>query len=117
MFVTPSQGIGRGPGRAGRRYRAPDAAQQVDQGVDEGARAALEAARRAGAGQVAHEEPQVEAADLHEQTLQDVSVAALVQAAHPVSLIELGVGAFQSLTALPQQPLAARTPRIRRRLA
>ena len=62
--------------RCGARYEAPEAAQCEPQGVDEGANAALEAARRPDAEQLPHEQPEIQAADLQEQALEDVAVSA-----------------------------------------
>ena len=62
--------------RRGARYEAPEAAQCEPQGVDEGAGAALEAARRPDAEQLPHEQPEIQAADLQEQALEDVAVSA-----------------------------------------
>ena len=56
-------------------------------------RAALEAPRRAHPGQVPHEQPQVDAADLHEPPFQDVGMPAQMHAAHPA-----GLGATRGFT-------------------
>ena len=52
----------------------PESAHQADQGVEDGCRAALEAPRRADACQLPHQEPEVEAADVYKQTLEDIRV-------------------------------------------
>ena len=58
---------------------APEAAQCEQQGVDEGAGAALEAARRPDARQPPQEQPEIQAADLQAQALEDVAVSAQVR--------------------------------------
>ena len=123
MFATPRNTVDseriwlicavRGPGWP---YACPDATERDDQGGERRRRVALEAPRRAHARQLAQEQPEVEAADVNEQPLENVGVSPQMHAAHPARLVEMRVGAFQSLTPLPQQPLP-RTPRIRRRLA
>ena len=87
---------------------APEAAQCEQQGVDEGAGAALEAARRPDARQPPQEQPEIQAADLQEQALEDVAVSAQVHAAHAPGLVEMGVGTFEPFAAPAQQPLPAR---------
>ena len=72
-------------------------AEQGEQGTERGHRAALEATRRADARQLPHEQPEIEAADLHEHALQDVGMPAQMHAAHPSGLIEMRVGTFQPL--------------------
>ena len=52
--------------------------------------AALQAPWRADAEALAHREPQVEAAAMNQQTLQDVVVFPQVRASHPAGLIEVG---------------------------
>ena len=95
----------RGPGWP---YACPDATERDDQGGERRRRVALEAPRRAHAGQLAQEQPEVEPADVNEQTLENVGVSTQVHAAHPARLVEMRVGAFEPLAALPQQPLPAR---------
>ena len=85
-------------------------AEQGEQGTERGHRAALEATRRADARQLPHEQPEIEAADLHEHALQDVGMPAQMHAAHPSGLIEMRVGTFQPLAPLPQQPLPTGAP-------
>ncbi len=93
---------------------APEAAQCEQQGVDEGAGAALEAARRPDARQPPQEQPKIQAADLQEQALEDVAVSAQVHAAHAPGLVEMGVGTFAPFAAPAQQPLPARAAAARR---
>ena len=85
--------------RRGARYEAPGAAQCEPQGVNEGAGAALEAARRPDAEQLPHEQPEIQAADLQEQALEDVAVSAQVHAAHPSGCVEMRMGTFEAFTA------------------
>ena len=87
--------------RPGARYGAPEAAAQGDQGTEHGHRAALEA-RRADARQLPHEQPEIEAADMHEHTL----LPAQMRAAHPPGLVEtLGRSATRPSGAI--QPIFA----------
>ena len=70
----------------------PTSAQEADQRVQKRRRAALEATRRTDARQLPHEQPQIEAADVHEQPFQDVGMPAQMHAAHAAGVIEMGVG-------------------------
>ena len=88
-------------------HSPPAAAQEADQRLHQRRRAALEAPRRADARQVRHEQPEIDAADLDEQPLQNVGMPAQMDAAHPAGLIEMRVGPFQQLAPLPQQPFSA----------
>src|ERR1700675_1720347 len=67
----------------------------------------LIAARRADADQVAHDEPEIEASRMNQQTLEDVRVAAQMRAAHPTGVIEMREGAFDPLPPLMHQAPAA----------
>ena len=89
-----SRGIGRIDRfhRPGKRYRAPAAAESPDlQGVKESPGAALEAARGPEACQFAHEEAQIRAADVDEQTLEHVGVSAQMHAAQSPGFVEVSV--------------------------
>ena len=57
---------------------SPTRAEQVDEAPDTHRRAVLEAPRRTDARQLPHEQPEIGAADVHEQSLQDVGMAAQV---------------------------------------
>ena len=104
----------RGPGVT---QKPPAPGQETDQ-LAEGSRcAALEAPRCAHARQLPHQQPEIEAADVHEQTFQDIGMPAQMHVAHPAGRVEVGVGPFQKLAALPQEPVPARAPRMRRRFA
>jgi hypothetical protein len=63
--------------------------------------------RRAGADQVAHDEPEIEAARMNQQALEDIGVAAQMRAAHPTGVVEMGEGAFDPLAPLTHQAPAA----------
>lgn len=86
------------------RYESPAAAQDVFQGVKKGSSAALEAPRRADARQAANEQAEIEAADVHQEALPDVGVSPQMYPAHAPGLVEMGVGSFEPLAALAQQP-------------
>ena len=94
----------------GMTQKPAASAQETDQRTDSRRRAALEAPRCAHARQLPHQEPEIEAADVHEQTFQDIGMPAQMHAAHPAGLVEMGVGPFQELAALSQQPVPARAP-------
>ena len=68
---------------------------------------ALQPARRADADQVTHDEPEIEATRMNQQTLQDVRVAAQMRAAHPARVVEMREGAFDALAALAHQSASA----------
>ena len=88
--------------RVRRRHTPPTWAQEADQRVQKRGRAALEATRRTDARQLPHEQPQIEAADVHEQPFQDVGMPAQMHAAHAAGLIEMSVGPLQQFAPLPQ---------------
>ena len=75
--------------------KAPDAVDQGAQRADDSRRAALEAPRRTDARQLPHQEPDVKAAHLHEQTFQDVRMPPHVHTAHPAGLRAMRGGTFQ----------------------
>ena len=101
----PHDGTGRS-WRFGARWvhTPPTSAQEADQRVQKGGRAALEAPRRTDARQLPHEQPQIEAADVYEQPFQDVGMPAQMHAAHAAGLIEMSVGPFQQFAPLPHPP-------------
>ena len=53
------------------RHTLVEPAQEADHGTTKGRRAALEAPRRTHARQLPHEQPEVEATDVHEQAFED----------------------------------------------
>jgi hypothetical protein len=73
-----------------------------------GRQAILRPARLAATNQVAHDEPEIEAARMNQQTLEDIGVAAQMRAAHPTGVVEMREGAFDSLAPLTHQAPAAR---------
>ena len=62
---------------------------------------------RPDAEQLPHEQPEIQAADLQEQALEDVAVSAQVHAAHPSGCVEMRLGTFEAFTAPTQQPITA----------
>ena len=112
MFVlscrrSPPRRIRRiwGLGGPGSLQTLAEPAQEVDQGTQKG-RAALEAPRRTDARQLPHEQPEVEATDVHEQAFEDIGMAAQMHPAHAPGLVEMRVGPFHPFAALPQQVLS-----------
>ena len=59
-----------------RDQPALGSAQEHQKRRDDGRRAILQPARRAAADQVAHDEPEIEAARMNQQALEDIDVAA-----------------------------------------
>jgi hypothetical protein len=66
-----------------RDQPALGSAQEQQKRSYDGCRAILQPARRAAADQVAHDEPEIEAARMNQQALEDIGVAAQMRAAHP----------------------------------
>lgn len=60
------------------------------------------------AHQLPHQQPEIEAGRVDQQSLENVRMSAEVHAAHSTGLVEMREGPFQALAAEPQQPLAAR---------
>ena len=96
--------------RSGKRCKAPAAAERSDQGVKECPRAALETARGPDARQCAHEEAQIRATDVDEQTLEHVGVSAKMHAAQAPGFVEVGVGTLEAFPTLLQQAPPADAP-------
>ena len=88
--------------------RLPERANQREKGGQTRRRGGLAAARRADPNQLSHEQSEIEASRVNQQSLQNVRVAAQVHAAHPTGFVEMRKGSFQALAAAPQQPLSAR---------
>jgi hypothetical protein len=93
--------------RGNRDQPASSSVQEHQKRGDEGRRAILQPARRAAADQV-HDEPEIEAARMNQQALEDIGVAAQMRAAHPPGVVELREGAFDQLASLTHQARAAR---------
>ena len=60
--------------------------------------------------QLPHQQPEIEATDVHEQPLQDVVVSAQMHPPHPSGFEQMREGAFEPFPTLPQQPVAAGAP-------
>jgi hypothetical protein len=84
-------------------------AQQREKGTQQRSEAALQSARRADADQPTHEQAEIEAGGVDQQSLPNVRVPAQVRAAQAAGLIEMSERALQSCTAQPQEALATRT--------
>ena len=89
------------------RYEPPEAAQCEHHGLDEDMGAALEAARRPEARQLAHEQSEIQAAGLQQHALEDIAVSAQVHPAQAPGGVEMCIGTFEAFAAPTQQPLAA----------
>ena len=63
----------------------------------------LEASWRTDAEERPHQQAQIEASGVDHEPFEDVRVAPQMRAPHRARLIEMSVGLFQSLAALPQQ--------------
>src|SRR5687767_12239647 len=82
----------------------PEVDDQSPQRHDEGEECrqpSLQAARRADAGEGPHQEAEIEATDVHEQTLQDVGVPPQMCASHPTGFIEMRIRPLQPLASAP----------------
>ena len=88
------------------------AAESPDQDVHECRGAALEGTRRPDAGQFPHEQTQIRPADVHEQSLEHVGMAAQMHAPQASRFVEMGVRTLESLTALAQPAPPACTPNV-----
>ena len=69
---------------------------------------ALQAARRADADQLTHDEPEIEPTRMNQDALQNVGVAAQVRAPQCAGFVQVRMGSLQVLAAAAQQLLAAR---------
>ena len=85
-FVRGTTWEFRGPGRP---YTPPARAEEADQDGDTRRRAALEAPRCADARQLPHEQPEIEPAHLHEQTFEDIGMAAQMHPAHAPGFVQM----------------------------
>jgi len=68
---------------------------------------ALEPSWRAHADQLTYEQPEIEAADVDQQPLANVSVATQEHATHAAGVVEMREGTFETFTAEAQEALAA----------
>src|SRR5689334_10861491 len=74
--------------------------QRHDEGQPRG-HEALEATWGAGAQNLAHQQPEIEAAGMNQEPLQDVVVPTQMRATQAAGLVQMGVRAFEALTAAP----------------
>src|SRR5262245_38879132 len=88
-------------------HDAPKRAEQGPQSRDDGHEPPLQAAWRADADQLPHEQTEIESGCVHEQPFSNVRVPAQMDTSHPARLKEMGERPFQALTAEPQQAQAA----------
>ena len=65
------------------RHARPEVAKQGQEGAKDRCDSSLQAARRADADQLPHEESEIEAADMDQHSFQNVRVAAKVDAVMP----------------------------------
>src|SRR5262249_2384077 len=70
--------------------------------------AALEAARRAPAAHLPHQQAEVEGARVDQEAFEDVRMPAQVRPAHAAGIVDVRKGPLRVLPAPPQQPLAPR---------
>jgi len=84
------------------RHLLPERLNQHQKASKNGHAPPLESPRCTDADQLTDEEPEIEAAGVNQQSLENVGVAAEMHAAHAARLEEMGEGPFQSLTAQSQ---------------
>ena len=95
-------------GKIGERHRPPERADQSDKSNESRNKSALEAAWRADADQLTHEQSEIEAGRVDQQSRPNVPVPSKVHAAHAAGLIEMRKRSFQPFAAQPEEPLTAR---------
>src|SRR5678815_6154869 len=93
--------------RADSESQVFDKRPQRDHDGHRGCESALQAARRADAEDLTHDEPKIEATGMNQQPLQDVRVTAQMGATHPPRVIDMREGAFDRLAASTHQAPAA----------
>src|SRR5712691_5329261 len=71
--------------------------------VDDDRRAALQTARRAETDQLTHDEPEIEAARMNQDALENVRVAAQMRATHAPRVVDMRKRAFDQLAAATHQ--------------
>jgi hypothetical protein len=81
------------------RPECPNQHQKAGQDRDE---SPLQPAWRADADQLPHEQSEIEAAGVNQQSLQDIRVTTEMHAPHAARLIEMSKRPFESLAAEPQ---------------
>src|SRR5262245_61346286 len=89
-----------------RLSERPNQRQKAHQGREQ---ASLQPAWRADADQLPHEQAEIEAAGVNQQSLPNVGVAAEVHTTKAAGFIEMGEGPFQALAAEPEQAQAPPT--------
>lgn len=67
----------------------------------------MEAAGRADADEASHYEPEIEAARMHEYSLEDVAGTAETEPSHAAGIVDVREAAFDPFAAATQKPLAA----------
>ena len=92
-----------GPAVGGGRVDGAAEVRQARPQRDDHGQTPLEAARRANTEACPHEEPQIESADVDEQSFQDVRVTPQMRPTQTTGLIEMRIRPFQVLAASPQQ--------------
>src|SRR5690554_435608 len=92
-----------------RRDRVPARPNQRQKRHQHRGDASLQPSRRADADELPHEQAEIEAAGVNQQSLANVGVAPEIDATKTACLIQMGEGAFEALAAKPQQAQAART--------
>src|SRR5512143_2007057 len=91
------------------RYTLPEGVRQCQERCDDRDEPPLQPSRGAHAGQLPHQQAEIEAAGVDQQSLQNVRVSAKEYASHAAGLVEMREGPLQALAAEPQQPQATRT--------
>jgi hypothetical protein len=78
---------------------APEVAHQRQKRSHDGDEPPLQCSRRPDANQLPHEQSEIEAGRVNQQSLADVRMSAQVHAAQPPGFIEMCEGSFQALAA------------------
>ena len=106
-----------GPAVGGGRVDGAAEVRQARPQRDDHGQTPLEAARRANTEACPHEEPQIESADVDEQSFQDVRVTPQMRPTQTTGLIEMRIRPFQVLRCVAAARPARAQPRMRRRFA
>ena len=91
------------------RDRVPQRPNQRQKRHEDRGEASLQPAWRADADQLPHEQAEIEAARVNQQSLADVGVTAEVDATEATGFIEMGEGPLEALAAESQQAQPPRT--------